>query len=68
VEKEINKLNYSEFKDKVAEIVNERLVSIKKSYNIYLPKISGILEKNNNFLRDLAAKKLGTIKKELKLR
>ena len=63
----MNKLNYSDFKKKVAEIVNEKLAPIQKKYKIYLPKINGILEKNNQYLKSLAEKKLKTIKKELKL-
>jgi tryptophanyl-tRNA synthetase len=65
-EKEVNKLNYSEFKDKVAETVNEKLALIQKNYNAYLPKISEILEKNNRYLKSLAKKKITMIKRELK--
>ena len=64
---EINKLNYSEFKEKVAEIVNEKLVLIQKNYHYYLPKIKGMLTKNSQYLQELAKKKLKVIKKELKL-
>ncbi|CAI2171410.1 8195_t:CDS:2 [Funneliformis geosporum] len=67
VEKEMNKLNYSQFKEKVAEIVNEKLTLIQKNYNIYLPKISEILKKNNEYLKSLAEKKITIIKRELKL-
>lgn len=62
----MNKLNYSGFKDKVAEIVNEKLTPIQKKYQEYLPKISEILEKNNKYLKNLAEKKIAMIKRELK--
>ena len=64
---EMNKLNYSDFKTKVAEIVNEKLAPIQKKYNTYLPKISGILEKNNKYMKSLAEKKITMIKRELKM-
>jgi tryptophanyl-tRNA synthetase len=67
MQEEINKLNYSDFKEKVAEIVNEKLSSIQKNYNTYLPNIKEILEKNKNYLKGLAEKKVQTIKKVLKM-
>ena len=44
----------NKFKEKIAEIVNEKLALIQKNYNTYLPKINEILEKNNKYLKSLA--------------
>ncbi|MCE8163690.1 MAG: tryptophan--tRNA ligase [Candidatus Moeniiplasma glomeromycotorum] len=66
-EAEMAGLNYHQFKLKLIDLLNERLGKIQANYNIYLPKIKGMLEKNNNYLQELAQKKLKIIKKELKL-
>ena len=66
-EMEINKLDYSQFKKKVAEIVNKKLFLIQQKYNQLLPTIEEKLKENNAYVRILAEKKMKEIRKELKL-
>ena len=66
-EKELEKFNYHQFKLKLIDLLNKKLTIIQKGYNSYLAKIREISEKNNDYLQDLAEKKVKIIKKELKI-
>jgi tryptophanyl-tRNA synthetase len=66
-EKELQTSNYHHFKLKLIDLINEKLGKIQKRYNYYLPNIKEILEKNKNYLKGLAEKKVQTIKKVLKI-
>ena len=66
-EKELQNLNYHQFKLKLIDLLNEKLAVIQKRYNHYLSKIGGMIEKNKDYLKDLAEKKVKMIKKELKI-
>jgi len=67
VEKELQNLNYHHFKLKLIDLLNEKLGKIQERYSHHLSKIKEILEKNKNYLQDLAEKKAQTIKKVLKI-
>lgn len=67
VKEELKRLNHYQFKLRLIDLLNKKLVPIQKSYQEYLPKISEILKKNNKYLKILAEKKITIIKKELKL-
>ena len=66
-EKELQNLNYHQFKLKLIDLLNGKLAVIQKKYNDYLSRVGEIVEKNNNYLKNLAEKKVKIIKKELKI-
>nr|CAG8507125.1 8350_t:CDS:2 [Entrophospora candida] len=66
-EMKMDELDYKEFKEKVAEMINEKFAPIQEKYQKYLPKVKEMLFKNNKYLKSLAEKKLADIKEELKL-
>jgi len=68
VEEELKSSNYHQFKVKLSELLNEKLAIIQKRYDDYLFRVKGALEKNKNYLRDLAKVKVKMIKEELKLK
>ncbi|KLL04253.1 MAG: tryptophanyl-tRNA synthetase [Mycoplasmataceae bacterium RV_VA103A] len=65
-EKELQNLNYHQFKLKLIDLLNENLGKIQKKYGDYQPKIKKIIKKNTEYLKILAAQKLNLIKKEIK--
>jgi len=66
-EKELQNLNYHQFKLKLIDLLNGKLAVIQKKYNDYLSRVGEIVEKNNNYLKNLAEKKVKIVKKELKI-
>ena len=66
-EKYLITLNYHQFKLNLITLLNDKLREIQKSYKIFLPKIKELLEKNSNYLRILADKKVNLVKNELKI-
>ena len=66
-EKELQNLNYHQFKLKLIDLLSGKLAVIQKKYSDYLSKVGEIVEKNNNYLKDLAEKKVKIIKEELKI-
>ncbi|CAG8466359.1 4041_t:CDS:1 [Paraglomus brasilianum] len=66
-EKELQNLNYHQFKLKLIDLLSGKLEVIQKKYSDYLSKVGEIVEKNNNYLKNLAEKKVKIIKKELKI-
>ena len=67
VEETMSGLNYHQFKLKLIDLLNEKLAVIQKNYNLFLPKIGKILEKNQQYLKILAEKKIVEIKEHIKL-
>ncbi|CAG8679627.1 20020_t:CDS:1 [Racocetra fulgida] len=65
-EKELQNLNYHQFKLKLIDLLNEKLGKIQKKYIDYQPRIKEILKKNTEYLKILATQKLNLIKKEIK--
>ncbi|CAG8708007.1 28135_t:CDS:2 [Racocetra persica] len=65
-EKELQNLNYHQFKLKLIDLLNENLGKIHKKYIDYQPRIKEILKKNTEYLKILATQKLNLIKKEIK--
>jgi len=68
IEEELKSSNYHQFKVKLSGLLNEKLAIIQKGYDDYLLRVKRILEKNMNFLKDLAKAKVKIIKEELKLK
>ena len=68
IEGELKSSNYHQFKVKLSGLLNEKLAIIQKGYDDYLLRVKRILEKNMNFLKDLAKAKVKIIKEELKLK
>jgi len=68
VEEELKSSNYHQFKVKLSSLLNEKLTVIQKGYDNYLFRVKGILEKNKDYLKDLAKAKVKMIKEELKLK
>src|SRR6185312_12214875 len=66
-EKELQNLNYHQFKLKLIDLLSEKLAVIQKRYSDYLSRVRDMVEKNNHYLKDLGKKKIKTIKKELKI-
>jgi tryptophanyl-tRNA synthetase len=66
-ERELQSLNYHQFKLKLVDLLNEKLALIQKGYKYYFDKVRKMLEKNNDYLKNLAEKKIKIIKKELKI-
>ena len=64
-EQEVNNLNHDQFKLKLIDLLNKKLTLIQKGYNIYLPKINEMLEKNNQYLEVLAKKKMLVIRNKV---
>ncbi|KLL02283.1 MAG: tryptophanyl-tRNA synthetase [Mycoplasmataceae bacterium RC_NB112A] len=58
---------YSQFKNKLIELLNQKLALIQQKYEQILPNIEKILNENSTYLQNLAEKKMREIKKELKL-
>jgi len=68
IEEELKSSNYHQFKVKLSGLLNEKLAIIQKGYDDYLFLVKGILEKNKDYLKDLAKVKVKIIKEELKLK
>jgi tryptophanyl-tRNA synthetase len=66
-ETELQNLNYHQFKLKLIDLLSEKLAVIQKRYSDYLSRVREMIEKNNNYLKDLGGKKIKTIQKELKI-
>ena len=67
-EKDLQNFNYHQFKLRLIDLLNEKLGIIQKRYSDYQQlKISGLLQKNKDYLKDLAKEKIKMIKKELKI-
>ncbi|CAH1756424.1 16728_t:CDS:2 [Entrophospora sp. SA101] len=66
-EKELQNINYHQFKLQLIDLLNKNLGIIQERYKSYLPHIKGIVEENNIYLKDLAERKIKIIKKELKI-
>ena len=67
-EEELKSSNYHQFKIKLSGLLNEKLAVIQKRYDDYLFRVKGIIEKNKDYLKDLAKKKVKMIKEKLKLK
>jgi tryptophanyl-tRNA synthetase len=67
VEKDLFEFNYYQFKTKLITLLNSKLADIQKKHNFFLPKIKELLEKNSSYLKNLAEKKIVSIKSKLKL-
>ncbi|WNE41251.1 MAG: Tryptophan--tRNA ligase [Mycoplasmataceae bacterium] len=61
------KTNYSEFKSKIVALLSEKLEKIQEKYQYYLSSVEDITQKNTDYLKILAGKKIETVKKELKI-
>ena len=66
-EEELKGTNYHQFKVKLSNLLNEKLEVIQKRYDNYLCHVKGLIEKNKDYLKDLAREKVKTIKKKLKM-
>ncbi|MDR1670222.1 MAG: tryptophan--tRNA ligase [Spiroplasmataceae bacterium] len=66
-ELEKEKINYSQFKSKIIVLLSEKLEEIQKKYQYYLSRVEEITQKNTDYLKILANKKIEAIKKELKI-
>jgi len=66
-EREVESLSYHQFKLQLIDLLNEKLGKIQARYNCYLSNTRKILEKNHNYLQELAEKKVKMIKKVLKI-
>lgn len=66
-EKEIEDLNYHQFKDKLIELVSAKCQIIQNNFVTYQEKIIGLLKKNQTYLQDIAQKKIKSIKHKIKI-
>ena len=64
-EQEVKIFDYDQFKLKLINLLNEKLASIQKKYDIYLSKINEILKENNRYLEILAKKKMSVIRNKV---
>lgn len=62
-QKKLMNINYSQFKKEIVELLCKELTSIQSKYHYYLNSIDNLLKKNNEYLKELAKKKISTIKK-----
>ncbi|CAJ0908524.1 13444_t:CDS:2 [Entrophospora sp. SA101] len=65
-EKELQNLNYHQFKLQIIDLLNGKLGKIQARYNHCLSNIKEKLEKNNIYLQDLAEKKINIFNKKSK--
>ena len=66
-EKEVNNLNYHQFKIKLAELVCTQFQNIQEKFPLYQAKINDLLERNRLYCQNLAQQKLEKIKTVMKL-
>jgi tryptophanyl-tRNA synthetase len=67
LKKELENVNYHQFKLKIIDLLSERLKKIQTGYRHHLDEVEEIIKKNTDYLKNLANKKIGIIKKELKI-
>jgi tryptophanyl-tRNA synthetase len=66
-EKELQNLNYHQFKLKIIDSLNEKLSIIQISCHHFRGSVKNLLEKNSYYLKNLAKQKMLSIRKELKI-
>jgi tryptophanyl-tRNA synthetase len=67
LERELENVNYHQFKLKIIDLLSEKLTKIQEEYRHYLNEVEEIIKKNNDYLKILAEKKLKKIKENLKI-
>ncbi|RHZ36394.1 tryptophan--tRNA ligase [endosymbiont GvMRE of Glomus versiforme] len=66
-EKEVSDLDHRRFKEKLSELVCDKLQTIQEKFSIYQAKITDLLEKNRHYCQKLAQQKMKKIKSKMKL-